>query len=114
MKSLLITVVETASFVADAKACLKDEERTEAINMIAANPECGDLIPGGGGIRKVRFAIGGKGKSGGVRIIYYYHNERVPTFLLAVFAKNDRANLTRAETNMLGNAAKMLARKYGE
>jgi hypothetical protein len=44
----------------------------------------------------------------------YYHNERVPTFLLAVFAKNDRTNLTRAETNLLGNAAKMLARKYGE
>jgi hypothetical protein len=114
MKSELITVVETASFLADAKACMTDNERAEAIDMIAAHPECGDLVPGGGGIRKVRFAIGGKGKSGGVRIIYYYHNERVPTFLLAVFAKNDQANLTRAEINMLGNAAKMLARKYGE
>ena len=114
MKPELITVVETASFMADAKACMSNDERTEAINMIAANPECGDIIPGGGGIRKVRFAIGGKGKSGDVRIIYYFHNERVPVFLLAVFAKNEQANLTRAETNMLGNAAKMLARKYGE
>lgn len=114
MKPELITVVETASFVTDAKVCMTDEERTEAINMIAANPECGDIISGGGGIRKVRFAIGGRGKSGGVRIIYYFHNERVPVFLLAVFAKNDQANLTRAETHMLGNAAKMLARKYGE
>lgn len=114
MKSKLITIVETASFVADAKMCMNDEERTEAIDMIAADPECGDLIPGGGGIRKVRFAVGSKGKSGGVRIIYYFHSERIPTFLLAVFAKKDRANLTRAETNLLGNAAKMLARKYGE
>ncbi len=114
MKAEMITVVETASFVTDAKGCMADDERTEAINMIAANPECGDVVTGGGGIRKVRFAIGGKGKSGGVRIIYYFHNERVPVFLLAVFAKNDQANLTRAETNMLGNAAKMLARKYGE
>ncbi|SRR6266568_501130 len=114
MKSELITVVETASFMADAKSCMSDEERSEAVSMIAANPECGDVIPGGGGIRKVRFAIGGRGKSGGVRVIYYYHNERVPVFLLAVFAKNDQANLTKAETNMLGNAAKMLARKYGE
>ena len=114
MKSEMITVVETASFVTDAKDCMTDDERTEAINMIAANPECGNVVPGGGGIRKVRFAIGGKGKSGGVRIIYYFHNERVPVFLLAVFAKNDQANLTKAETNMLGNAAKMLARKYGE
>lgn len=114
MKSPLITIVETAAFMSDAKSCMTDEERTESISMIAANPECGDLIPGGGGIRKVRFAVGSKGKSAGVRIIYYFHNERVPTFLLAVFAKNDRANLTKAETNMLGTAAKMLARKYGE
>ena len=114
MKKELITVVETASFVTDAKVCMTNEERTEAINMIAANPECGDIVSGGGGIRKVRFAIGGRGKSGGVRIIYYFHNERVPVFLLAVFAKNEQANLTRAEMNMLGNAAKMLARKYGE
>ena len=114
MKPDLITVVETASFVADAKVCLTNDERIEAINMIAANPECGDIVSGGGGIRKVRFAIGGRGKSGGVRIIYYFHNERVPVFLLAVFAKNEQSNLTRAETNLLGNAAKMLARTYGE
>lgn len=114
MKPDLITVVETASFVADAKVCMTNDERIEAINMIAANPECGDIVSGGGGIRKVRFAIGGRGKSGGVRIIYYFHNERVPVFLLAVFAKNEQANLTRAETNLLGNAAKMLARTYGE
>ena len=114
MNSKMITVVETVSFVANAKCCMSDDERIEAINMLAANPECGDIVPGGGGIRKVRFAIGSKGKSSGVRIIYYFHNERVPVFLLAVFAKNDQANLTKAETNMLGNAAKMLARKYGE
>ena len=114
MKSDLMTVVEAASFVSDAKDCMTDDERTEVINMIAANPECGDIIPGGGGIRKVRFAIGGRGKSSGVRIIFYFHNERVPVFLLAVFAKSEQANLTRSEINMLGNAAKMLARKYGE
>lgn len=114
MKSELITVVETVAFVSDAKACMTDDERTEAINMLAANPECGDIVPGGGGIRKVRFAIGRKGKSSGVRIIYYFHNKRVPVFLLAVFAKNVQANLTKAETNMLGNAAKMLVHKYGE
>lgn len=114
MKQDLITVVETASFISDAKGCMSDTERTEAITLIASNPECGDVIPGGGGIRKVRFAIGGRGKSGGVRIIYYFHNQRVPVFLLAVFAKNEQANLTRAEVTMLGNAAKMLAHKYGE
>lgn len=81
---------------------------------IAANPKCGDLISGGGGIRKVRFAVGTKGKRGGVRIVYFFYNEHVPIFLLAVCAKNTRANLTRAEISMLGSAAKMLAQKYGE
>lgn len=114
MKSELLTVVETSTFVSAAKVCMTDDERTEVINMLAASPDCGDIVPGGGGIRKVRFAIGSKGKSSGVRIIYYYHNVKVPLFLLAVFAKNDQANLTKAETNMLGNVAKMLARKYGE
>ena len=65
-----MTVFETASSIADAKVSMTNDERTEVINMLAANPECGDVISGGGGIRKVRFAIGGRGKSGGVRIIY--------------------------------------------
>lgn len=109
-----LTVVETRAFISAAKACMTEAERQEAITMIADNPECGDLIPGGGGIRKVRFAIGGKGKSGGVRIIYYFHDQTVPIFLLTVFAKNERSNLARAELNQLAEAAKLLARKYGE
>ena len=112
--SLYITVVETASFASAAKSCMTDSERMAAINMIAENPECGDVIVGGGGIRKVRFATGSVGKRGGVRIIYYFHNEQVPVFVLTVFAKNERANLTRDELNQLAKAAKMLAMKYGE
>ncbi len=111
---VLLTVVETRAFVSAAKACMSDPERQEAITMIAGNPECGDLIPGGGGIRKVRFAVGGQGKSGGVRIIYYFHDQAVPIFLLTVFAKNERSNLARAELNQLAEVAKLLARKYGE
>lgn len=113
-RRLLLTVVETRSFIGAAKECMTDAERFDAITMIADNPECGDLIPGGGGIRKVRFVIGGQGKRGGVRIIYYFHNPTVPVFLLTVFAKNERSNLARAELNQLAEAAKLLARKYGE
>ena len=109
-----LTVVETRAFMNSAKACMTEDERQEAIDMIACNPECGDLIPGGGGIRKIRFAVGGKGKSGGVRIIYYFHDHSVPIFLLTVFAKNERSDLARAELNQLAEAAKQLARKYGE
>ena len=65
-------------------------------------------------MRKVRFAIGDQGKRCGVRIIYYFHHPSVPVFLLTVFAKNERSDLARAELNKLAEAAKLLARKYGE
>jgi hypothetical protein len=110
----LLTIVETRSFIGAAKECMSDDERAHAIAIIAENPECGDLIPGGGGIRKVRHAVGSKGKSGGVRIIYYFHSDCVPVFLLTVFAKNERANLTRSELQQLADVAKLLARSYGE
>ncbi len=74
---------------------------------------CGDLIQGTGGIRKLRFAVKGKGKSGGVRIAYYYYNESMPVFLLTVFAKNEKADLTRAERNALGKVARALRETYG-
>ena len=74
---------------------------------------CGDLIQGAGGIRKIRFAIKGKGKSGGVRIVYYYYNESMPVFLLTVFAKNEKADLARAERNALGKVARALRESYG-
>ncbi len=61
----------------------------------------GDLIQGTGGARKVRFAGRGKGKSGGYRVITFYAGERLPVFLLALYAKGERANLTKAERNEL-------------
>ena len=106
-------VVETRSFIAAAAGCLTETERFDAISLIAGHPECGDLIIGGGGLRKVRFAIGGKGKRGGTRIIYYYHNRTVPIFLLTAFAKNERSDLTRQELQQLAEAAKQLGRFYG-
>ena len=114
METSYITVVETGSFISASKGCMTESERSNAIAMIAENPECGDIIVGGGGIRKIRFAVGSKGKSGGVRVIYYFHNEEVPVFLLTVFAKNERADLSKSELNQLAKAAKLLALKYGE
>ena len=65
-----------------------------AYRLLAYNPEAGNLIRGTGGIRKVRFAAKGKGKSGGVRVIYYYHSDLMPLYALMLYAKNEQAELT--------------------
>jgi hypothetical protein len=106
------TIVETRTFIQEAKSRLREAERIAIINLIAADPTCGDLMQGTGGVRKVRFAIGGRGKSGGVPVVYYYHNETMPIFLLAVFAKNEKANLSKAERNELAELVGELVKTY--
>ena len=92
-----MTVVETPGFLRDAAAVLSDQETTEVVSFLAANPEAGDIMPETGGARKLRWRAPGRGKRGGSRVIYYYHDASIPLFLLNVFAKNEKANLTKAE-----------------
>jgi RelE toxin of RelE / RelB toxin-antitoxin system len=104
------TVVETPPYLADAERLFTAAERTTIIETLAADPRCGVVIPGGGGIRKVRFGFGGRGKSGGARVMYVYGGDDVPIFLLAVFAKNEKSDLAAKERLALGKAvAGMLA-----
>lgn len=97
----MITVVETPAYLRSAKeAGMSETEMAAAINLLAINSEAGDLMVGTGGCRKVRLAGKGKGKSGGYRLItFVIANDRA--FLLTVFAKGDKANLTTAESNAL-------------
>lgn len=98
----MITVVETPTFLKDVKkAGLSEDEHRTLINFLAANPKAGVVIEGSGGVRKVRFAGDGQGKSSAYRVIYFYHGEDIPLFALALFAKNEKANLTQAERNGL-------------
>ena len=69
-------------------------------------------MKGTGGIRKLRWAAQGKGKSGGVRVIYYYHNRGMPLFLLTVFGKGEKSNLTKSERNELARLTPLLTRNY--
>jgi len=90
------TAIETPAFLASAKETgIDDEERAQIVAAIASHPLAGDIIPGSGGARKVRFAARGKGKSGGYRLITFYAADDVPIFLLDVYAKSQRANLQR-------------------
>ncbi|HEY8069924.1 MAG TPA: type II toxin-antitoxin system RelE/ParE family toxin [Burkholderiales bacterium] len=102
---MLITVAETQEYVRCAAKLLSAEERAGVVAYLAANPRAGDLMQGTGGVRKLRWARGGRGKSGGVRVIYYFHSEAMPLYLLTVFGKNERANLSHAERNELAGIA---------
>lgn len=96
-----MTVVETPWFLRDAATALTESERQELVAFLAANPAAGVVLAETGGIRKLRWGTQGRGKRGGVRVIYYYHSEALPLFLLSVFAKNEKANLSHAERNEL-------------
>ncbi len=108
----LQTVVEMPEFVAGAKRVLSDTERAELIDFLAANPTAGDLMVGTGGARKLRWGAKGKGKRGGARTITYFGGPELPVFLMAVFAKGERANLSKAERNELRQVLTTLAAEY--
>jgi hypothetical protein len=104
------TVVETPHYLAGAERLFTDDERQSIVDRVAADPFCGALIPSGGGIRKLRVGIAGRGKRGGGRVIYLFGGDDVPLFLLAVFAKNEKSDLTPAERVALSKVtASMLA-----
>jgi hypothetical protein len=92
--SAVFTVVETPTFIRRAERLLSDDERGDLIDFLAFNPTAGDLIPDTGGIRKVRYAARGKGKRGGVRVIYYLLDEDFPLYALLIYGKDEQDNLT--------------------
>lgn len=105
---MLTTVTEMPEYIRRSHELLSESERKSVINHLAAHPHAGDVMPHTGGIRKLRWGRGSRGKSGGVRIIYYYHDERIPLYLLTVYGKNEQANLTRAERNDLAELVDIL------
>src|ERR1035438_10317038 len=112
MNAAPMTVVETPFFLRKAADLLDEQERSELVVFIGANPDIGDVIPETGGVRKLRWSARGKGKRGGVRVIYYFHNEAFPLLLLTVYAKNQKANLPKAEPNDLKKLVPVLVRNY--
>lgn len=109
-----MTVVETPSFLRDAASAFTEDDRLELVIFLASNPEAGALMAETGGIRKLRWATQGRGKRGGVRVIYYYHSDALPLFLLNVFSKNEKANLSKAERNEMKKLVPRLLAGYGK
>jgi hypothetical protein len=106
------TVVETPSYLADAERLFSLDERKAIVDRLASDPVCGVVVPASGGIRKVRFGFGGRGKSGGARIVYLFSGTDLPVFILAAFAKNEKADLSPSERNALGKMVAAMVEDY--
>lgn len=104
----MITIAETSEFIRKAKNLLSDVEREELVSFLAGNPLAGDLMEGTGGIRKLRWARQGMGKSGGVRVIYFFYNEGMPLYALTVYGKGEKDNISKAERNQLAQLVAIL------
>lgn len=103
-------IAELPSFISLADKLLSQNERSDLISYLAEHPKAGDLMEGTGGVRKLRWGRGGQGKSGGVRVIYYFHDDAMPLYLLTLFAKGDEDNLSKAERNELAGLVDLLVK----
>jgi hypothetical protein len=104
----LHTVAETPIYLSRAEELMSEKEREAVVELLAASPEVGDLIPGTGGLRKIRVPLAGRGKRGGARVIYYYYDVTLPIYLLLVYAKNERDDLSSAQKVVLRGLVKAI------
>ena len=106
------TVVEMPGYLRIAEAIFSESERERIVYMVAADPECGELMQGTGGFRKVRFGRSGKGKRGGARVVYILRSDAFPVFLVTAYAKNEKENLTKKERNDLAKRSDEIFARY--
>lgn len=90
----MITVAETTEYARRARKLLSEQERNDLIACLAAHPEAGDVMEG----------------TGGVRVIYFYHNEGMPLYLLTLYGKSEKENLSAGERNDLSKLVSLLVR----
>jgi hypothetical protein len=100
--------IETPTFTRLLGGLLSDDEYAGLQNVLVEDPERGDVIQGGGGIRKLRYALSGRGKSGGVRAIYYWLRDDHQIYMLLIYPKSKKDNLTDRETALLREFVKEL------
>ena len=106
------TVVELPLFTRLVRGRLSEAAAMALTDYIAFSPDAGELIEGSGGARKLRWAGSGRGKSGGARIITYWHCVGCPVVLITIYLKSERGNLTKAEVATLKDVCKELAREH--
>ena len=112
MTKRFISFYETKQFIRDANKTIGEDEHTKLKQFLAFDPEAGVIIPGTGGVRKLRWVRPGIGKRGGARVIYYFYRDDVPLFLFAIYAKNVKDDLTQSELKELKKRAEEIKSAY--
>lgn len=110
---MLTTVAETPAYQSQAAKLLSVADRAAIINTISKSPMSGVVIPGSGGLRKLRFGFDGRGKRGGGRVIYWFHSADFPAVLLWVLAKNAASDLTHDQAKRVKVLADSLIEGFG-
>jgi hypothetical protein len=111
-KTVPASVVETPGFLSSTRKLMTDDERMLLVDYLAHNPTSGDLIPGTGGVRKLRWGLPGRGKRGGARVIYFHHDAGMPLFALTAYAKNERADLSQQDRNDFRQLTALLVERF--
>jgi len=101
-----VELIETSTFTKQITALLSDEEYGEFQSRLAANPQLGPLIKGGGGIRRMRVVVGSRGKSGGAQVIYYWAAPRDLILLLYAYHNSVAADLSPKQASQLARVVK--------
>jgi len=108
------TVVEMVAFSRQArKLRILDEELDFIKLFVGLNPSAGNVVPGTGGARKIRIPIRGRGKSGGFRVITFYSGPNIPVFLIDIYSKRERENITQARKNSIRKLVLRILETYG-
>jgi hypothetical protein len=107
-----VTVIETPGFLSATRNLMEEHERELLIDFLAYNAMAGDPIPGTGGVRKLRWGLEGRGKRGGARVIYFYHDPGMPLFALTAYAKNQMADLSQQDRNLFKQLTARLVEQF--
>lgn len=105
-------IVRTKRYLASASELMPDDVREKMELAIAEDPKAGDVVPGLSSVRKLRWALPGRGKRGGVRTTYFHHDSAGTIYLLYVYAKNQQADLTPGDKKVLRDFVKMIKEEY--
>jgi hypothetical protein len=107
-----ITVGELRSVSKEFDRLLTEDERNALIDCLACNPEAGVIMPGTGGVRKMRWPYASKGKSTGLRVLYYFHDLNMPLYILAVYSKGEVLRPTVREEREMAKLVRILVKQW--